>query len=146
MWGKGFITIGKVTQDSVNYVAGYVNKKMYGKKAQEVYDKMGKLPEFAMMSKSLGLKYYEEHKDEIYKNDEIINGKGKSIKPPLYFDRKLKEENPRLYYDTKLKREKITAYETEKKMTTTSNNLHDAYKVSETYVEDKQRRYNRKRI
>lgn len=146
IWGKGFITIGKVTTQSINYVAGYVNKKIYGKKAKEEYLKAGKIPEFALMSKSLGRNWLEEHILDIYKNDEIILSNGKVVKPPQYFDRLLKENYPDIYEKIKEKRENISAYETEKKIKTISNNLKAQYAVAEMYAESAQTGFNRNRI
>jgi hypothetical protein len=50
---------------------------------------MGILPEKCVMSKNpaIGKKYYEEHKDEIYKKDSIYLKNGRSCKPPRYFDK-----------------------------------------------------------
>lgn len=146
IWNKGFITIGNVTWDSISYVAGYVNKKRFGKKAIHDYDIKGKIPEFALMSNGIGKKYYEEHKSEIYENDEIITSKGKSVKPPGYYDRLLEKDDPELLYAIKQKREKITAYETDKKIKTISINLRSQLENEESYAENSQRMYNRSRI
>lgn len=145
-WGKGFVTIGAVTWDSITYVAGYVNKKMYGKKALEDYDNRGKIPEFALMSKGIGRKYFEENKYKIYENDEIINSKGQSIKPPGYYDRLMKDENKVFMKEITKKREQVSANETEKKLTQTSNSLKEQLKIDEMYALEKQKMYNRERI
>lgn len=146
IWNKGFVTIGKVTHESIQYVAGYVNKKMYGKKALEDYDLAGKIPEFALMSEGIGKKYYEEHKEEIYKYDEVINGKGQSVKPPKYFDRLYKEENPEHLKEIQEKRENISAYETEKKLKINDKNYKEILLTEEEIAEDKQAIYSRNRI
>lgn len=146
IWNKGFVTIGKVTHDSIQYVAGYVNKKMYGKKAQEDYDLAGKIPEFALMSEGIGKKYYEDHKEEIYKYDEVINGKGQSVKPPKYFDRLYKEENPEKLKEIQEKREKISAYEIEKKLKINDKNYKEILLAEEEIAKDKQAIYSRNRI
>lgn len=36
---------------------------------------------------AIGMKYYEEHKNEIYKKDSIQLKNGRSCKPPRYFDK-----------------------------------------------------------
>ena len=93
IWGKGFISIGEVTYESCAYVARYILKKQKGKGSAEYYAALGKTPEFVRMSRRTGIArdWYEEHKDEIYENDEIFlsNGKGlvRVLKPARYFDR-----------------------------------------------------------
>lgn len=99
IWGKGFITIGKLTWDSAAYTARYVMKKQMGPEADAYYASMAKDPEFVVMSlrPGIGYPYYEANKDKIYENDEIPvpkKGGAKKIKPPKYFDQKFKEENP----------------------------------------------------
>lgn len=146
IWNKGFITIGNVTWDSISYVAGYVNKKRFGKKAIHDHDILGRIPEFAHMSNGIGKKYYEENREKIYENDEIINAKGQSLKPPVYYDRLLEKDDPELLRAIKQKREKISAYETDKKIKTISLPLRDQLKNEEVIAEDKQTIYNRSRI
>ena len=57
----------------------------------------------------IGQLYYEKHKHEIYKNDEIIikNQQGTiSCKPPKYFDKLYEAEYPEKFKKIKLKRQK----------------------------------------
>ena len=42
----------------------------------------------------IGQSYYDDHKHEIYANDEIILKDGKKFKPPPFFDKKFAEEFP----------------------------------------------------
>lgn len=65
------------------------HKKIYGKDSAKYYEELGVLPERCMMSKApaIGMQYYEEHKEEIYKKDEIQLKNGKRCKPPRYFDK-----------------------------------------------------------
>ena len=55
------------------------------------------------------LTYYQENRDKIYENDEVIQktikGKTSAFKPPKAFDKKLKEECPELYEKIKLSRQ-----------------------------------------
>lgn len=147
IWNKGFITIGKATWDSMNYVAGYVNKKLYGKKALEDYDKAGKIPEFALMSNGLGKSYFDDKGHKIYENDEIITSKGKSVKPPKYFDRLAKKEmTAKEWQEITEKREEITANETDKKIKNTTYDYATILRVNEEYDELKQEHFNRERI
>ena len=109
IWGKGFVTIGQVNWNSASYVARYVMKKRYGKDAEEYYESIGKLPEFVTMSlkPAIGKKYYDEHKHEIYKHDEIFipcKGGTKAIKPPVYFDELYQDEYPNEFEKVQRKR------------------------------------------
>lgn len=98
-WDKGMIDIAEVEWSSAAYVARYCMKKLFPKNEDEYYQQ-GKLPEFTRMSRrpGIGMKYYEEHKHDIYKNDEMIartvKGKVSSFKPPKAWDKKFKEEFP----------------------------------------------------
>lgn len=50
------------------------------------------------MSRNIGMQYYEEHKEEIWKNDNIIMKTVKdnigSCKPPKAFMRRCEKEDP----------------------------------------------------
>lgn len=50
------------------------------------------------MSRNIGMQYYEDHKDEIWKNDNIIMKTIKdnigSCKPPKAFMRRCEKEDP----------------------------------------------------
>ena len=111
-WTKGMIDICEVEWSCAAYVARYCMKKISDKVDKMDYINIGKVPEFVRMSRrpGIGAKYYEEHKDEIYKNDGIImrtiKGNVGNIKPPKAWDKKLKEENPELYKKIKKSREK----------------------------------------
>lgn len=87
IWGQGLVDIGSVTYLSCQYVARYVVKKRKGQEAQ-FYKKAGIAPEFVQMSlkPAIGGRYWEEHRDEIYRGDQIYLKSGRTIKPPRYFD------------------------------------------------------------
>lgn len=92
IWGKGFISIGRLTWDSAAYTARYIMKKQYGKEAQKYYQNRAKEPEFTLMSLSpgIGRKYFEKNKENIYRTDEIAIPKrdgAMKIKPPKYYDK-----------------------------------------------------------
>lgn len=89
IWGKGFIDIEPAVWDTMAYVAGYCEKKLFGPIGEEIWATKGQLPVFAHMSRNPGIGRidFEENQEKYYKNDEIINSKGKSVKPPSYFDR-----------------------------------------------------------
>ena len=98
IWKKGYVVIGEMNWNSAAYTARYTLKKLNGDLGKEYYQEQGVIPEYCRMSNrpGIGAGYLEQHKDEIYLNDEIIlpspsYGKSLIVKPPKYFDRKLKE-------------------------------------------------------
>lgn len=115
IWGKGFIIVGKLSWNSCAYVSRYVMKKQMGKDengltAKDRYFEAGLQPEFVRMSlkPGIGQKYFEDHKEEIYRNDEIILPGGKKpirMKPPKKFDEWFEEINPDKMKEVKEERE-----------------------------------------
>lgn len=86
----GFHILGAVDWNSCAYVARYVTKKIKSKD-HSIYDMLNYEPEFSLMSRKPGIarNYYENHKEEIYRNQEIFlstNDGCKRIRPPHYFD------------------------------------------------------------
>ncbi|QCS36550.1 replication initiator protein [Capybara microvirus Cap3_SP_450] len=96
IWGKGYITIGEVSWDSIAYVAGYCTKKLFGKKGKEIYAKKGQIPEFSLCSRKPGIakQWYIDHMYDIYSTDEMITAKGRKVKPPAYYDKLFDLEYP----------------------------------------------------
>lgn len=109
-WKYGFIDIAELEWSCAAYVARYCTKKLSNKYDNWYYMENGKWPEFIRMSQGIGFDYYEKHKKEIYKNDEMIMKTVKrntgSFKPPKAFDRKFKEEFPKEWEMIKKSREK----------------------------------------
>lgn len=125
IWGKGFIAIGRISWDTAAYTARYMLKKQKGPDAKWYYESQAKEPEFTLMSRKPGIArdYYEENKEKIYKNDEIIIPKGDKslkIKPPKYYDKlydiEYHEEMEEIKLNRKINAEK--AKETKLKRTT----------------------------
>lgn len=98
-WQKGHVVAGQVSWESIAYTARYMMKKQKGEGAEFYYQLKGQTPEFCSMSRDPGIarEYYEAHKDEIYKYDEIAIMKKSGafkIKPPRYFDQLYDIEHP----------------------------------------------------
>ena len=93
VWPYGFNTVGNVTHDSCQYVAGYVRKKSYHL-IDEIYGT--RQPPFQLQSQGLGLAYAERHKEEI-KESLHVTDKGKNVGLPRYFKKKLGVSTERLY-------------------------------------------------
>lgn len=119
IWGKGFVVIGHMTWETAAYTARYVTKKWKGETSHIHYGILGQTPEFCRMSRMPGIAkpYFDRHKDEIYKLDEIVlkttKQKTLSLKPPKYYDRLYDIEYPEDMQRIKLIR-KINAEEAAK--------------------------------
>ena len=137
IWGKGHVTIGDVTWNSAAYTARYVMKKLKGPEAKELYKKMGKVPEFVRMSRKEGIarKYYEDNKDKIYENDEIIltNKKGTAqvVKPCKYYDKLYDIDNHEFMEKLKARRADEAKEAMRLQLEKTSLNLEEYLKVKE---------------
>lgn len=99
-WPNGYSMVCQVSWETCAYVARYCTKKLSGDFA-EFYQTFNILPEFALMSRKPGIayQYFEDHKDEIYRTDEIflqMASGGKSVKPCRYYDKMYDLENPEL--------------------------------------------------
>lgn len=111
LWGNGYVGISDVTWETCAYVARYILKKLNGD-AAEFYRTFNLVPEFVRMSlkPAIGKRWYEEHGDEIYKNDEILiktKERGIKSKPPHYFDRLYDLEYPEQMSMIKANRKKV---------------------------------------
>lgn len=87
IWGKGFCSIGEVSDKSIDYVARTLVKSYYIKPPDD-YEKA-----FISMSKhgGIGTQYLMEHFDEIVKDDCIVYG-GKKYSIPRSFNRIIQEK------------------------------------------------------
>ena len=150
IWGKGFITIGKVTWESASYVAGYASKKLFGTVKDTVHSKLGQIPIFANMSRrpGIGQEYFEEHKDEIYSIDSIVTSKGQSVRPPKYFDRLMKMDIGESDVMEKIKKHRrfVADAMTTKRLRNRETSLETMLFNQEEIAKNKQTWYNRGRI
>lgn len=146
IWHKGFITIGECNWTTIGYTAGYCQKKLFGEFKEEYYTKKGQEPIFANMSRRPGIarKWFEEHKNEIYKLDEIINSKGKSIRPPVYFDRLMDIGEHDVMEEIKEKRNELAYNRTKTKMSKTNLTLAEQYKIDEKTAIENFKKYRKK--
>lgn len=114
LWPFGFSEIGNLEYDSARYIAGYIQKKVHGKKAAEYYTKLdpstGEIhdvhPEFARMSRrpAIGLHWIKKYVDDIYNFDVCIVG-NKRLRPPAYYDKYLKKTDIKRFEKIKLSRD-----------------------------------------
>lgn len=74
-WGLGIVHTGTVNASSARYVAQYVDKKYYGKQADNEYFEKNRQPANVYMSKGIGKKYAEENKEKLKQGYDTVNGK-----------------------------------------------------------------------
>lgn len=84
VWDKGFVSVGKVSQARINYVAKYVVKKVTGKLSKQEYG--DRLPEFSLCSRNpgLGYQYALDHLSRL-KQDDCCTVRGRKMMIPRYY-------------------------------------------------------------
>lgn len=96
LWTFGFSDIGSVTQESANYVARYILKKVNGKAAADHYQRVHPLsgelvqlrPEFLTMSLGVGKDWYQQFRRDAFPSDfVVVDGEKRPI--PRYYKKKL---------------------------------------------------------
>lgn len=90
-WTKGFVQCDPVELACCNYVAGYVQKKLYGDD-KEMYQ--GVLPPYSVMSKGIGKRFVDKNKEELLR-DGFIRYRGMKLPIPRYFWKLMEEEDSR---------------------------------------------------
>lgn len=99
IWNQGNVTIGRVTWESVAYVARYTLKKIKGRD-KLWYNMQGMDEEFTTKSQGIGNSYFYANIEKIYKTDSVpIANKrsGALVRPPKNFDRLLKDLDSDLF-------------------------------------------------
>lgn len=151
-WQFGGATIAELTFESAQYICGYVTKKINGEKAAAHYGK--RIPEFGTMSRGgrrkgrggIGSSWLDRHFGDVYPSDEVIV-KGKSCKPPRYYDVALENESPLLAELVSLGREyrQTTSSETvtvgERRFEVNPGDNKPRLQVREKYAKAKQELY-----
>jgi len=91
IWGKGNVENGHAEEDSIRYVAGYIDKKwMAGD--QKATEYMGNPPPFQTQSQGIGKEYWLEHYHEFLDDGFKFRGKPQAI--PRYYVEILKTHDP----------------------------------------------------
>lgn len=113
LWPKGFNTVGELTFESAAYCARYITKKINGEAAKDHYTRISHVtgesfevkPEYITMSRRPGIAsdWYDKYKNDVYPKD-FTTVRGKKIKPPKFYDRKLEEESIDEYNKIKARR------------------------------------------
>lgn len=86
LWPFGNNYVGVVESKSIAYVTRYVTKKLFGKKADEVYGT--RVRPFMHASHGIGLQYAMDNKEKIEESGVVMFGK--NVGTPRYYFRKLK--------------------------------------------------------
>lgn len=104
LWKKGHVVVGDVSFQSIQYVAGYITKKVTGSKAAAHYQ--GRLPEFmqASLKSPIGRSWLEKYMSDVFPRDEFVF-KGKVMSPPKYFRKVYAQKFPDKALDLSVKRE-----------------------------------------
>lgn len=88
LWEYGNNTVGSPDREAIQYVVGYIRKKLSGDPAQEEYYDLKRIPPFQLQSKGLGLEFAKAHKDMIL-SDRGITRNGRNVGIPRYYRKKL---------------------------------------------------------
>lgn len=132
-WPHGFASVGEVTFESAAYVARYIMDKRTGPAAaayQRLDLETGELfnltPEFNKMSlkPGIGHEWFQKFKTDVYPRDYVIV-RGRKVKPPKYYDRKITMLNPETW-------ELVENSRLEKMLLAESDNTPARLKVRET--------------
>lgn len=89
----------EVTPDDINYVTGYVQKKLDGELAKKTYG--SRQPPFSLCSQGLGLKFAEDNKNRLLENGWTYF-KGHRVSIPRYYCEKFGVKRADLIKDTVL--------------------------------------------
>jgi len=102
-WPHGICTFGKLTYESAAYVAGYVQKKIYGPLADSHYD--GREPEYVSMSLRPGIAhdFVQKYYQDCYPDDHI-SFRGELLHPPRYYDKLYSRLDPESLETIKIER------------------------------------------
>lgn len=122
LWQHGNCYIGSVTWESASYVASYVVKKLTGPDAAVTYDYFDLVPPYMTASLGLGLNWIDRWMHDVYPRDRI-NVNGHLVKPPRYYDDRLKKTNPDLYADVMRNRRNNADFDEEYHLNAISANL-----------------------
>lgn len=106
LWTAGYSTIGELTFQSAAYVARYVLKKVVGQDADVHYgiidgetgELVARSPEFCHMSlkPGIGSEWIERYMSDVYPRGLVVIN-GVQVKPPKYYDRRLKVKDARMF-------------------------------------------------
>ena len=116
-----------VNRKTIQYVAGYCQKKLKSFRGYEAYEKQGREPPFKLVSQGLGLDFCLKNADRLKANGYTYYN-GHKVPIPRYFREKLGMINnpldPRC--DREWQESQFNYYENQKELFKTKNYLHQA--------------------
>lgn len=141
LWTEGYSMICQVNWNTCAYVSRYCTKKKYGRQ-NIYYQTFGLIPEFNLMSRKpgIGAKYFEEHGEEVYINQEIFlqnNKGGLKVRPPAYYDRLYDIEHHEEMEKIKENRKEMAENAQRLKLEHTNLNLFELLEVEERYFKER---------
>lgn len=83
-WKPKKNAIDFVTRETIQYVSGYVTKKLYGELGKAEYDDLGREAPFLLASQGIGKQFALEHSEEI-KNRGFMYYNGHKVRIPKYY-------------------------------------------------------------
>lgn len=102
IWTYGNNTVGSADREAVQYVVGYVRKKLSGDLGDNEYKATGRIPPFALQSLGLGKDYALAHKEQILNRGVTRNGTQVGV-PRYYLKKLLEKDSPEeLEYKTRI--------------------------------------------
>lgn len=141
LWTKGMNVVGACTPQSIQYVTGYIRKKLVGKQSK-IYGDNEK--PFCLMSKGLGKDWFKKNQSEI-ENQLEIKLFGKNVGIPRYYKKQLSDEAQKKLVDIAIERDRREREEQiNKLLKSESKMLRYANTLSFSYFRDilKQRKKN----
>lgn len=144
IWGKGYVTIGKLTWQSAAYVARYITKKQIGKESEKWYQSQGIEKEFVRMSRNPGIgmpailsnsisidKIMQEDKIRVAKKIGTLD-----MKVPQYFNRAYRAMEPEQMEIIEKKRQERAETSKRVKLSKTTLMEHEQLKIEEHKKEE----------
>ena len=89
-WPYGFIRCDSVSIYRIQYVAGYVQKKLTKEYAEAEFN--GRQSPFQLQSQSIGLRYFRDNEDKLSRDMSCKTWTGETFGIPKYYQRKLDDD------------------------------------------------------
>lgn len=136
LWEHGFHSIGDLTLESAQYVAGYVTKKIGGERAKDHYKNLP--PERTICnSQGIGLEWLKKYYFDLLINNSVVHN-GKELPIPTFYIRKLKDIDPVCYEELKKIRIDAIKYID---LDSTRDRVLTRYQIQEKMFSEKKRSY-----
>lgn len=88
-WPHGFVMSLPVRSGAIRYVLKYLEKSFSASKEREIYAALGKSPPFRLISKGIGLRFFQKSQLSLVASDGFYFWHGKNVLAPAYVRRSL---------------------------------------------------------